>query len=155
MALDIQSEMLALDRKDREFYDNLTDEEKKKFSSYLMIRWGATVQGSADLQEYYLQSTNLRLNKHFFDINRTKHDKLNWLAATTISPGMGKQYHPWLGMKKKEGGNSKVRKFFATLYPDMKESDLDLLASLNDAKDVKTLAEELGYDQKQIKKELG
>jgi hypothetical protein len=154
--LDIANEMLALDRKDREFYDNLSDEEKKKFSSYLMIRWGASVQGSADLQEYYLQSTNLRLNKHYFDINKTKHDKLNWLAATTISPGMGKQYHPWLGMKKKEGGTTaKVEKFLATLYPDMKESDVDLLASLNDAKDVKKLAEELGWTKEQIKKELG
>jgi predicted transcriptional regulator len=69
---------------------------------------------------------------------------------------MGKQYHPWLGMKKKEGGTTaKVEKFLATLYPDMKESDVDLLASLNDAKDVKKLAEELGWTKEQIKKELG
>jgi hypothetical protein len=155
MALDIQSEMLALDKKDREFFDKLSDEEKKKFSTYLMIRWGSSVQGDADLQTYYLQATNLRLNKNFFAINKTRHDKLNWLAATTISPGMGKQYHSWISLKKKEGPNAKVRKFFAGLYPDMKDCDLDLMAKLNDAKAVKKFAEDLGMTKEQIKKELG
>lgn len=154
MSLSIQEEMLAFDRKNREFYDNLTDEEKKKFSSYLMIRWGATVQGSADLQEYYLQSTNLRLNKNFFAVPK-EHDKLNWLAATTVSPGMGKQWHSWIGMKKKEAGGNKVRKFLQKLYPMAKSDDLELLEKLNNVSDWKKLAEEMGWDKSQIKKELG
>lgn len=152
--LDIATELAALDGKDRDFFDSLSEEEKKKFSTFLMIRWGSSVTGSSDLQEYYLASTNLRLNKNFFAIGKA-HDKLNWLAATTISPGMGSQRHQWLSLKKKEGSNSKVRKFFAALYPDMKDSDLDLLAKINDVKDVKKLAEEMGMTKEQIKKDLG
>ena len=37
--LNIANEMRQLDRKNRRFYRDLTDEERKKFSNYLMIRW--------------------------------------------------------------------------------------------------------------------
>lgn len=153
--LDIGNEMARLDQKDREFYDSLDDEEKKKFSTFLMIRWGSCVSGDADLQTYYLQMTNERLNKNFFAVNKSKHDKLNWLAATTISPGAGNMRHNWISQKKKENNNPKVRKFFAAYYPGMKDADLDLLAAMNDIKDVKKFAEELGWTKEQIKKELG
>ena len=59
--LNIANEMAQFDRKNREFYNSLTDEEKKKFSNYLMVRWGSCVQGGRDLQEYYLISCNERL----------------------------------------------------------------------------------------------
>ena len=68
--LNIVNEMRQLDRKNRNFYSELTDEERKKFSNYLMIRWASCVDGSRDLQEFYLISTNERLNKHFFNISK-------------------------------------------------------------------------------------
>ena len=37
----IGHEMAAFDRKDRDYYDKFTDEEKKQFSTYLMLRYGA------------------------------------------------------------------------------------------------------------------
>jgi hypothetical protein len=49
--LDINVEMQALDEKNRLFYDSLSDEERKKFSTYLIFKWGANVEGSADFQE--------------------------------------------------------------------------------------------------------
>ena len=85
--LSIHNEMSQFDRKNRNFYNELTDEEKKKFSNYLMIRWGSAVQGNKDLQEFYLISTNERFNKHFFAINR--HPQLQWLCATAVSPCLG------------------------------------------------------------------
>ena len=66
--LNIANEMREFDLKNRNFYTDLTDEEKKKFSNFLMIRWGSSVQGSRDLQEFYVISTNERLNKHFYII---------------------------------------------------------------------------------------
>lgn len=150
--LSIRSEMAALDGKDRDFYDSLTVDEKKKFAVFLMIRYGSTVTGMRELQEYYLRAANLRLNKHFFAIPK-QHEKLNWLAATTISPGMGNQNHQWISAKKTPTG--KTYKFLANLYPDMKSEDLELLASLNDVKECRILAKELGMTPEQIKKELG
>ena len=123
--LSIRNEMSRLDLKDRDFYDSLTDEERKKFSPYLMIRWGSAVNGSADLQKFYVISVNERLNKHFFAVNR--HPKLQWLMATTVSPGLGTQTHNWIAPKKKEGSNSARRKFLADVYPNLKSSDIDVL----------------------------
>ena len=68
--LHISNEMKAFDRKDRAYYDKFTDEQKKKFSMYLMLRYGASCTGPTELQAYYLMSCNQRLNKHFFDLNK-------------------------------------------------------------------------------------
>jgi hypothetical protein len=151
-SLYIKDEMAAMDRKDRDYHDNFTDEDLKKFSTYLMLKWGSNVGGNLDIQSYYLLATNERVNKHFFEIN--KHKKLQWLVCTTVSPGMGGQYHYWLKAKKKEG-NNKSQKFLSKLYPNMKADEIDLLAKLNDKKDIKKLAQTLGIEDKEIKKELG
>lgn len=132
--LSINNEMAVFDRKDRKFYDNLTDEERKKFSNFLMIRYGSSVQGGRDLQEFYLIATNERLNKHFFNIN--KHPKLQWLCATTVSPGMGTQRHQWIAPKKKEPGASGIKKRLAEIYPTLKDDELELMAKINTKKDL-------------------
>lgn len=152
--LNIGNEMLQFDRKNRDFYDDLSPEEKKKFSPFLMIRWGAAVEGSAELQAYYLVSTNERLNKNFFDINTTQHKKLQWLLASTVSPGMGKQYHKWLAAKKRDSTNNKVEKFLEEVYPTMKTDEIKLLAKINTKDDIKQLAREHGWDEKRIKSDL-
>ena len=145
--------MQAFDRKDRAYYDNFTDEDRKKFSTYLMLKYGANVGGNQDLQAYYLMAANDRVNKNFFDLG-TKHTKLQWLTCTTVSPAMGPQFHYWLKAKKKEGDN-KSQKFLAKLYPNMKSDEIDLLSKLNDKKEIKKLAHSLGIEDKDIKKDLG
>ena len=143
--------MSAYDRKDRAYYDKFTDEQRKSFSTYLMLKYGANVSGSADMQAYYLMATNERVNKHFFELG--KHPKLQWLCCTTVSPNMGKQYHQWQGSKKKES-NSKAIKFLTKHYPHLKDDEIELLATINDKRDLADLARTLGYDDKSIKSEL-
>ena len=53
--LDIKRELNAVDRKVYDFYDNLTDEEKKAFSPYILMRYTSNVQGDADIQEWFLE----------------------------------------------------------------------------------------------------
>ena len=152
--LSIQNEMAQFDRKNRDFYDSLTDEQKKKFAPFLMIRWGATVQGSVELQSYYLMSVNEKLNKHFFDISTSKHKKLQWLLATTVSPGMGTHRHTWIGMKKRDSSNNKSEKFLRELYPEARDDEIALLAVINDKKELRDLARLHGWDDKRIKEYL-
>lgn len=150
--LNIANEMRAFDSKDRKFYIDLTEEEKKKFSTFLMIRWGSSVQGSAELQQYYLLACNENLNKNFFDLSR--HPELQWLLATTVSPGMGNFRHDWIKQKKKESGNNKIIKFLQQIYPHYTTEDLELLAKINSNDDIKNLALQHGWDEKKIKTEL-
>lgn len=144
--LSIQNEMMQFDRKNRNFYDELTDEERKKFSNYLMIRWGSAVQGSQELQEFYIIATNERLNKRFFDINR--HPRLQWLTATTVSPGLGTQRHAWIAPRKKEAGASGIRKQLAEMYPYLKDDELDLMAKINTQKDIDAYVKASGQETK-------
>jgi hypothetical protein len=84
------------------------------------------------MQEYYVQSTNHYLNKHFFSINR--HPKLQWLCATAVSPGLGIHKHQWIAPKKKEKGSNDLKKTLMELYPTMKIADIETLASVVDKK---------------------
>ena len=144
--LKIANEMRMFDRKVRTFYDDLTAEEKKKFSNYLMIRWGSAVEGSRDLQEFYVIACNERFNKHFFNIS--KHPKLQWLLATTVSPDLGTPRHPWIAPKKKESGLSAKRKALMEIYPHYKDDDIDVMARITTQKEIDAYNRAAGKDKK-------
>jgi hypothetical protein len=143
--LNISNEMRQLDVKNRAFYDELTPEERRKFSTFLMVRWGSAVDGSQEIQEYYVQSVNHYLNKHFFTMHR--HPKLQWLMATAASPGMGAQRHNWIAPKKKEAGASAIKKQLRELYPHFKDDEIDLMAELTDKKELAQLQRAYGNDK--------
>ena len=152
--LSLSSELSALNRKHREFYDNLSDEERKKFSAYLLMKYGANVEGSVELQEWYLRAINEYVNVNFFALN--KHPKLQWLTLTTVSPQFGNQRHYWLNAKKKTSDKSNKKiKFLLKLYPTHKVKDIELMADLNTDQDLRDLAVSLGMSDSDIKKELG
>lgn len=144
--LNIGNEMRQLDRKNRGFYDELTPEEKKKFSTYLMIRWGSAVEGSRELQEFYVIATNERFNKHFFDV--AKHPKLQWLMATTVSPDLGAHRHTWIAPKKKEAGLSAKRKALTAMYPTYKDDEIDVMCAITTQKEIDQYNRAAGTDKK-------
>lgn len=138
--------MRQLDRKNRGFYDELTPEEKKKFSTFLMLRWGSSIEGSRELQEYYVRSCNHYLNKKFFDIS--KHPKLQWLCATAISPDMGTPRHPWIAPKKKEAGASAKRRALTAMYPHYKDDEIDVMMAITTQKEIDEYNRQAGADKK-------
>ena len=144
--LTIANEMKMFDHKVRSFYDDLTAEEKKKFSNYLMIRWGSAVEGSRELQEFYVIATNERLNKHFFNVS--KHPKLQWLMATSVSPALGTQRHPWIAPKKKQAGASAKRKALAAMYPHYRDDEIDVMMQIVSDKEIKQYHKDSGADPK-------
>ena len=149
--LNIANEMRQLDLKNRDFYDELTPEERKKFSTFLMIRWSSAVQvgnSSRDknIEQYYLQSCNENLNKHFFAIS--KHPKLQWLLATTAGPGEGVFRHPWIAPKKKVAGASAKRKALVAMYPHYKNDEIEVMMQIVSDKEIKQYIKDSGDDPK-------
>lgn len=143
--LHIANEMRMFDRKVRTFYDELTAEERKKFSTFLMIRWGSCVEGSRELQEFYVIATNERLNKHFYSMSR--HPKLQWLMATSVSPGLGAQRHNWISPRKKEAGASAKRKALQEIFPDYKDDEIDVMMAVTTQKEIDQYLKQAGQEK--------
>lgn len=151
--LTIKDETAAIDMGARDLWDNFTDEQRKQISFFLLNRYASSIKTSdREAQELAIFKTNEYFNKHFFELS--KHPKLLWyLVCMTGNEEKKIHFHEWIGFKKKNGDN-KIYKFLETLYPDMKDDELELLAEMTDSKEAKALAKDLGWDDKEIKKML-
>ena len=112
------------------------------------MRYVSNVQGDADLQAWFVEQTNERVNKHHWTLSKN-HKELLWnlFAATGIGSSF---FHPYLAAGKKEKTN-KIEKLLAELYPAMKISDIKLMAKMMDKKDCEELFDNMGFDKKQRK----
>jgi hypothetical protein len=146
--LDIKQELKAVDLKNYSFYDNLTPEEKKEFSPYVLMRFVSNVQGDRDVQEHFLEMTNELVNKNHWQLSKD-HKGLLWKLYAATGVGVT-AYHPYLAAGKKEKAN-KIEKLLCELYPTMKMKEVKLLASMMDKKDKDELFDKMGFDKKQRK----
>ncbi len=124
---DLFEALAAIDRKDYGYYDRLTEEQQRKFSPYMMVRWMSSMKGSTALQQYHVLSVNEFANTHLFSEFVSKHPKLQWLML--CASGLGsKQFHQFIKANKLDDND--LISFLSTVYPNSKMSDLKTLASI-------------------------
>ena len=145
--LDLKSTLRNADLRNKNHFDNMSDEDKKLYSPFLIMKYMASVKGEQWMQEHYVEMINECVNKHHWTISKYK--KLSWMLTAMCGVEQA-QFHPWLGSKKKNGNNDK-QKLLSRLYENMKQDDIDLLAEINDKKELKELARDFGNEDKQIK----
>ena len=144
--LPIKDILAAIDMGAKDVWDELSDEEKKQVSFWLLNRYVSSVSGNRDVQELAVFKTNEYYNKNYMEVS--KHPKLMW-QLLCMSGNTGKiEYHSWIGHKKKNGDNSKGVKLLEQIYHNMKQDEVELLARLSTKKELKELAEEHGIDVK-------
>ena len=97
---------------------------------------------SIKVNEYY--------NKNWNVLGGTNHVKLQWQLLCVAGKTGKKQFHPWIGLKKKKDDNSKAVNFIAQIYPDMKMDEVETLARISTKKEIKELAKEHGYEKVDI-----
>jgi len=148
MALDIKRELANVDLRNYNFYDNLSDQEKKEFSPYVLMRYVSNVDGNRELQEWFLERTNELVNKDHWVLSKN-HKPLLWKLFAGCGIG-SKLYHPYLKAGTKEKAE-KIEKLLAELYPAMKLCDIKLQAKLMNKADKKELFDKMGFDKKQRK----
>jgi hypothetical protein len=112
----------AVDRKNYDWYCNLTEEQQRKFVPYMMLHWISAVKGNLD--GYYLLSTDIHANKYMFNERIQHHPELQWLMLCASSPGRGKQFHQWIphlsekvGSLREPVSTKTVADYFAKIYP--------------------------------------
>ena len=145
--LDLKKTLRAADMRDKNFYDQMSEDDQKLYSPFMLMKYMASVKGEQWMQEHYVEMVNECVNKHVWTLSKYK--KLAWMLTSMCGVEQG-QFHPWLGSKKKTGNNEK-QKLLTQLYENMKSDDIDLLADINDKKELKELARDFGNDDKQIK----
>jgi uncharacterized Fe-S radical SAM superfamily protein PflX len=149
--LPIKEILSWIDNGYKDIWDQLEDDHKKQISFWLLNRYVASVNGSREKQELAVFKTNEYYNKNFNTIGVGKengHQKLMW-QLLVMSGSTGKnEFHPWIGFKKKAGGNDKAVKLLEQIYPNMKSDEVELLARLSTKKELKELADEHDIDVK-------
>lgn len=145
--LTIKEEMRAIDQRDVGWWDTLTDEEKKKVSPWVLMRYTSACDTNYDqIRDHYLMLTNDLVNVHFNALRH--HPQLQHRLLQVV--GIGKtQYHPWIAPGKRQKKN-KVAEWLLELYPHLNDDELAIL--MDSSKDeIKALAESAGMTDKDIK----
>ena len=145
--LDLKTTLRNADMRNKNHFDKMSEQDQKLYSPFMLMKYMASVKGEQWMQEHYVEMINECVNKHLWTISKYK--KLSWML-TAMCGVEQQQFHPWLGSKKKTGNNDK-QKMLSTLYENMKQDDIELLAEINDKKELKELARDFGNDDKQIK----
>ena len=140
----------AIDRRDYNWYSNLPDEQKKKWSSWLFLRYASSVKGSG--AEDALLNTNEFVNKHYVDLY--KHEELMWKLMCLTGTGK-KQYHEWIKAPNSKKKTDKVTEFVSELYPHLKSDEVELFQILNSVSDIEQLAQDAGKSQEEIDEIFG
>ena len=83
---------LAIDKRNKKFYNSLDSEQQKKFSTWLYMRYASSVD-SPIFRDHYLQMVNDLVNVNFSDLKN--HVELQWLLMSLCGIGK-KQFHPWI-----------------------------------------------------------
>lgn len=85
----------ALDKKNYHYFDTLTEEQRKGFAAFIIIKWMSCVKASSPIQQFYVLSTNEFANKYLLDTNINAHPKLQWMMLCAAGLG-AKQFHQYL-----------------------------------------------------------
>jgi len=132
---DLFEALAALDRKDYNYLDKLTEEQQKKFVPYMMTHWMSAIKGSGDVQGYYVMSTEYNANKYLFNEQIQKHPKLQWMMLCASSPGLGKQFHQWIPHLSSKVATLKespklkdVKDYYAKIYPKADTESIDAIS---------------------------
>lgn len=137
----------AIDNNDLEFYNNLNEDQKKEFSPWVAMRFASSAAGGNVVSSFYLMMVNELVNKNFNDLY--KYPALQWKLLACCGAGQ-KIYHPWIkppkGVKK-----NKLESLISKTYPGANYDEIQMMLELNTDAELKQLAKEMGYDDKEIK----
>lgn len=138
----------AADTRNKQFYNELTQEEAKGFSPWLVQRYLSSAESAnSGIIEHYLIMTNDIVN---VDFSAIKDPEMTWLLMSIV--GVGKSMkHPYIA----PGGGKKRKKnafksWLKDLYPHLDDQELDIWISGMDKKFAKDMLEQYHVKDKDI-----
>lgn len=147
--LSLDTILQAIDRKDLNFYDRLSDDEKKDYSPFILMRYMSSLGPQSDLAAYAVFAINDIVNNGFFSLG--KHTELQHKLMCLAGTGK-KQYRPYIGSKGASKTSSKIiDEFLMGLHPTMNQTELEMLKSQHTLETLQTLGQDAGLSKSELK----
>ena len=119
---ELRNGLKAVDFRNKDYYDRIDDHERSLYSPFMLMRYASSVSSKDKFfVEHYVEMINECVNKNLFTLS-SKHKKLCWIL-TSMCGALQQQFHPWIKPMKRV--QNKTLKQLLTIYPNMKESDLE------------------------------
>jgi len=147
----------AVNRKDRDWWERLNDDQRKKFSSWLYSRYMSIVRhNNPDMHRYYVMAANNVINRDLSKLTKD-HAKLIYLLMTTLPNEFARADHQYIPPMKKNKADKKTNnkmRVLSQLNPSSKDDDLESLANVMTDDEFIELMTAHGWEVKKIKAEL-
>ena len=121
--LDIFETLAAIDRRDMNFFDNLTEDQRKGFAAPVILRWASAVRDGA-ASEHHIWLVNERANVNFWDL--WEHPELQYKMMASCGYGRG-QRHEWIPMVGKKKKADEVLIYLAKYWPDANDYEIEII----------------------------
>jgi len=138
----------ALDIRNKKLYENLSEEEMKGFSPWLVQRYLSSAESANNaVIEHYLIMTNDIVNVNFSEV---KDPEMTWKLMSMV--GIGKSLkHPYIapggGKRKKKNA---FKAWLCEQYPHLDDQELDIWISNLDKKSAKDMLEQYHVKDKDV-----
>jgi hypothetical protein len=138
----------GIDTRDRELYNRFSDEERKGFGAWLIMRYMSSAENvDSGVIEHYLMMTNDIVNTNFSDV---KDPEMMWKLMTIVGCGRTVK-HPYVappkGKRKKE---SAFKSWLREHYPHLDDQELDIWIEGLDKKSARNLLEQFQVKDKDV-----
>lgn len=120
--LDIFETLAAIDRRNFDYFEKLSDEQRKGFAPPVVLKWVAGVEGP--MAEQYLWLTNQQVNVNFWDIY--EHPELQFKLMASVGRGRN-QRHKWIALPKTKSKTDKISVFLSQYWPDANDEELGII----------------------------
>ena len=141
---DLRNGLKAVDYRNKDYFDRVDDKEKQLYSPYMLMRYVSSCSSKDRFYvEHYVEMINECVNKHCFTLG-SKHKKLLWIL-TAMCGSLQQQFHPWIKPMKRVPNKS--LKQLQKIYPNWKESDLEVLDKIITDRELEELIESHGINE--------
>lgn len=146
----IKEILAAIDLSAKSLWDDIDDDQRKSLKNefWILNRYISNVNDKR-YQSHFIEMVNECYNKNYVEIS--KHPKLQWLLLCLCSYDKKTIFqHNWLGMTKKKKSNKRFN-LLSSIYPTLKQDEIDLLLEINTDDEIRELAREVGWSEKEAK----
>ncbi len=145
-ALDLFNSVLPnLDAGNFEFYNSLTDQQKKEFSPFVIMKFMSAVRNKKDIP-YHLIAVNRAVNRDFWELS--DYPDLQYLLLAACGSGSKKRHY----FPGKQLSDTPIFKFLKDCYPFMKADEVQMFLDINGPDDIIQLAKDFGMQDSELKK---